>query len=173
MKYILNTPRIFKWACALMLILAGYTSGAQTKIKNFSGTWLLNEDKCDFGRLTAASASKIKTLTIVQSDEQITIKSGDSLANSSVVLNLNGKPSEQTTVSVINDIPNTSKKYISLQIVNSQSFISTIKDPVSMPSSSIKAYTISNNGQLLTIDYNNTYGEQVLAGKLVYDKKKD
>jgi len=173
MKNILSKRYVIKWTCALFLIVAGYTSNAQSNLRNFSGTWLLNEEKCDFGQLSAASASKIKTITISQSEEQISIQSGDSSARSSTVLRLNGKPSEQTIVTVINDIPNTSTKSISVKIINSQSLISTMKDQISMPSLSIKTYTISDDGQALTIAFNNTYGDKVLAGKLVYEKKKE
>ncbi|NOW95041.1 hypothetical protein [Mucilaginibacter sp. SG564] len=173
MKNILSKRYVIKWTCALVLMVAGYTSNAQSNLKNFSGTWLLNEEKCDFGKLSAANASKIKTITISQSEEQISIQSGDSSARSSTVLRLNGRPSEQTVVTVINDIPNTSTNSISVKIINSQSLISTMKDQISLLSLSIKTYTISDDGQALTIAFNNTYGDNVLAGKLVYEKKKE
>ena len=172
MKKIIYNKYLTRLVYIICLFLIGHTANAQNKVSNFSGTWLLNEDKCDFGRLTAASASKIRTLVIDQSAITITITSGDSTTKSSIVLNLDGKPSEQTVVTVINEIPNTSKKEAILKILTNTSFVSTMNDPVNMPSSSVKTYTISADGQMLTIEYKNMYGEQLLAGKLVYDKKK-
>jgi|GEM_PF-2423517 len=173
MKNILSMLYVIKYTCALFLIVAGYTSNAQSNLKNFSGTWLLNEEKCDLGTLSKASASKVKTVTISQTEEQIRIQSGDSTASSSTVLRLNGKPSEQTLMTLVNDIPNMSTKSISLKIMNSQSFISTMKDQGGFLSLSVKTYTISGDGLLLTITFNNTYDNQVVAGKLVYDKKQE
>jgi hypothetical protein len=112
-------------------------------------------------------------VTISQTEEQIRIQSGDSTASSSTVLRLNGKPSEQTLMTLVNDIPNMSTKSISLKIMNSQSFISTMKDQGGFLSLSVKTYTISGDGLLLTITFNNTYDNQVVAGKLVYDKKQE
>ncbi|WPU94734.1 hypothetical protein SNE25_04270 [Mucilaginibacter sabulilitoris] len=157
---------------ALSLVMLCLTANAQTKMQNFAGTWILNEDKSDFGRLTAKSASKVKVLTVVQTTSDITVFSGDSTMKTSIQINLSGEHAVQTSSTTVNGIPNKLTSNPDIQLVNDRSFTLRItKDPMSLVTSSVKTYTLSSDGKILIMEYKNTYGETILAGKLVYDKR--
>jgi hypothetical protein len=165
MKTTIKRTRFISSVLFLSLFFINTSTNAQSKISDFSGTWLLNADKCDFGRSTADIARKVMTVTIKQVDNSISISSGDSTEHTESLVKLDGTPSVQITNSIINGIPNFSKKPLTVQVINNRSFITTVP-------SRVKTYSISSDLQILTIDYKITYGNGELTGKLVYDKKK-
>jgi len=165
MKTPINPTRFITLVLFFSLLFINISTNAQSKISNFNGTWLLNADKCDFGRLTVASAKKVMTVTIKQVNDSISISTGDSTERTENLIKLDGTPSVQITNSIINEIPNLSKKPLTVQVINNRSFIAGVP-------SSVKTYSISSDLQILTIDYKITYGSDELTGKLVYDKKK-
>lgn len=156
----------------LSLFFINNTVNAQSKTTNFSGTWLLNADKCDFGRLTVESAKKVMIVTIKQVDNSINISTGDSTEHVENLINLDGTPSVQITNSIINEIPNLSKKQLAVQVINKLSFMVTMDNPKGPVTLSVKTYSLSPDLQTLTIAYKIAYGTTELVGKLIYDKKK-
>lgn len=166
MKTTIKRTRFIGLVLFLSLFFINNTAHAQSKTSDFSGIWLLNADKCDFGRLTVASAKKVMTVTIKQVDNSISISTGDSTEHTENLIKLDGTPSVQITNSIINEIPNFSKKPLTVQVIDSRSFIASVP-------SSVKTYSISSDLQILTIDYKITFGHDELTGKLVYDKKKN
>jgi len=166
MKTPIKHTRFISLLLFLSLFFINTSTNAQNKISDFSGTWLLNADKCDFGRLSVASAKNVMTVTIKQVDNSISISTGDSTDRIENLVKLDGTPSVQITNSIINEIPNFSKKPLTVQVINNRSFIAGVP-------SSVKTYSISSDLQILTIDYKITFtNNEELVGKLVYDKKK-
>jgi len=157
----------------VLLLSLTHIASAQIKLKNFQGSWALDESKSDFGRLTAASASKVHDLKISQTEESLTVTSGDSTSKTSVTISLTGKTSEQTGSTIIYGIPNTVKTDVVVHLVNNRSFNTTVSnDPLGMAKISEKTYALSDDGNILTIEYKNDYGGQLLAGKLIYNKQR-
>ena len=172
MKIIIKYKGLAALILAACLSLINYSATAQTKKANFAGVWHLNENKSDFGRLTAASAKKVQILTISQTIAEITIKSGDSTENSTAVIRLDEKPSQLTTNAVINEIPTIAKSELITQWTNDHTVVVTLDNPKGAMPPSVKTYTISPDLQTFTIDYKLKFGESELTGKLVYDKQK-
>ncbi|MEN0055281.1 MAG: hypothetical protein AAGC65_16520 [Mucilaginibacter sp.] len=154
------------------LFLVTYNASAQTKTANFAGQWHLNEDKSDFGRLTAASLKKSQVLTISQTTDEIDIKSGDSTENNTSVIRLDGKQSQLITNQIISEIPNIIKSELSTHWTNDHVVIVTMDHPKNALPPSVKTYTISPDGQTLSIDYRLKYSNEDLVLKLIYDKQK-
>jgi hypothetical protein len=157
---------------ATSLFLINYGATAQTKKANFAGAWHLNESKSEFGRLTAASAKKVQVLTIDQTADEIDIKSGDSTESTKATIRLDGKPSQLTNNTVINEIPTISRSELSTQWINDHAVTITLDNPKGIMPPSVKTYTISPDLQTFTIDYKLKFGESEISGKLVYDKQK-
>lgn len=173
MKIIMKHKGLAAIIIAACLSLTNYNASAQSKAANFAGQWHLNENKSEFGRLTAASAKKVQILTISQTTVEITIKSGDSTENSTAVIRLDEKPSQLTTNAVINEIPTIAKSELITQWTNSHTVVVTLDNPKGAMPPSVKTYTISPDLQTFTMDYKLKFGESELTGKLVYDKQKD
>jgi hypothetical protein len=165
MKTTIKHTRFISLVLFLSLFFINISTNAQSKISNFSGTWLLNADKCDFGQSSLDIARKVMTVTIKQTDNSISISTGDSTERIENLIMLDGTPSVQITNSIINEIPNFSKIPLTVQVINNQSFVTTVP-------SRVKTYSISSDFQILTIDYKITFSNSELTGKLVYDKKK-
>jgi hypothetical protein len=166
MKTTIKYTRFISLLLFLSLFFINISTNAQSKISNFSGTWLLNADKCDFGRLSVTVAEKLMTVTIKQLDNSISISTGDSTERIENLVMLDGTPSAQITNSIINEIPNFSKKPLTVQVINNRSFTAAVP-------SRVRTYSISSDFQILTIDYKITFTNEEFVGKLVYDKKKN
>jgi len=172
MKIILKHKGLAALIFAACLSLINYSATAQTQKATFAGVWNLNESKSDFGRLTAASAKKVQVLTVDQTADEIDIKSGDSTESTRAIIRLDGKPSQLSNNTVINEIPTISKSELSTRWINDHTVTVTLDNPKGMMPPSVKTYTISPDLQTFTIDYKLKFGESELAGKLVYDKQK-
>lgn len=172
MKIIIKHKSLTALILMTCLSLINYSATAQTKKASFAGVWHLNENKSDFGRLTAASAKKVQVLTIEQTADEIDMKSGDSTESTRAIIRLDGKPSQLNSNMVINEIPTISRSELSTQWINDRTVTVTLDNPKGMMPPSVKTYTISPDLQTFTIDYKLKFGESELTGKLVYDKQK-
>ncbi|MGN8068618.1 hypothetical protein [Mucilaginibacter sp. SG564] len=172
MKIIIKHKGLTALILMACLSLINYSASGQTKKANFAGMWHLNENKSDFGRLTAASAKKVQVLTIDQTANELTIKSGDSTESTKAIIRFDGKPSQLNSNAVINEIPTISRSELSIQWINDHTVTATLDNPKGLMPPSVKTYTISPDLQTFTIDYKLKFGESELTGKLVYDKQK-
>jgi hypothetical protein len=172
MKIIMKHKGLTALILAACFSLINYNASAQTQKANFAGVWHLNENKSDFGRLTAASAKKVQVLTIDQTADEIDMKSGDSTESTRAIIRLDGKTSQLTNNMVINEIPTISRSELSTQWINDHTVTVTLDNPKGAMPPSVKTYTISPDLQTFTIDYKLKFGESELTGKLVYDKQK-
>ena len=173
MKIIMKHTGLAALILTACLSLINYSATAQIKKANFAGVWHLNENKSDFGRLTAASAKKVQVLTIDQTADEIDMKSGDSTESTRAIIRLDGKPSQLNSNMVINEISTISRSELSAQWINDHTVTVTLDNPKGMMPSSVKTYTISPDLQTFTIDYKLKFGESELTGKLVYDRQKN
>jgi hypothetical protein len=172
MKTNSNKTTILQMLAIICLVLISAATHAQQKISDFHGTWILNEQQSDFGRLTAASATKLKMIHIEQANATVTVITGDSTMKTVSALKFDGTPSGQIVSTVINGIPNTLSLDLALQTVNDHQFVTTAQgDPINGSTASVKTFTLSADGRTLTIAYKNSYGTTEMTGKLFFDKQ--
>lgn len=154
---------------AFILIFFVQSANAQTVSPAFSGRWKLNEEKSDFGSLSAKSfAGGDYLISLAQND--ITIVSGDSTNRVTITIGLSGRPSHQVISKQINGIPTIVTHDVTVESITDKSIKYAINTPNQLPTASTKIFSLSADNKTLTVNYRSEFGQQVFAGTMVFDK---
>ncbi|MBO9203275.1 MULTISPECIES: hypothetical protein [Niastella] len=161
----------------ITIILLSVTSMCFAQRKNFSGTWMLSDQKSISGNLYQNGVPKkihVRQETEKMDVEKTTFGQGDNY-NQAVVETLyyNGKPFNAVS-------PSKKKKVITMKwLNNSTGFVVTVlfKNPIDNNKFDIKVtdtWSLNNEGDLIFIRKNeNLLNGEIWESRSVYEKKSD